>query len=77
MNEELINHQLEIHEKRLNNHAERLDRIEQSQSEFKVEIKNLCENLKTLTNTMKWFIGIWVTSLLGFFFYAVQHNLFK
>lgn len=77
MNEELISHQIEIHEKRISNHAKRLDKIEQSQSEFKIEIKNLCENLKTLTNTLKWFMGIWVTSLLGFFFYAIQHNILK
>ncbi|RXI57402.1 hemolysin XhlA family protein [Clostridium tetani] len=77
MNEELIIHQIEIHEKRINNHAERLDKIEQTQSEFKVEIKNLCDSIKTLTNTMRWFIGIWVTSLLGFFFYAIQNGIFK
>ncbi|KHO39111.1 membrane protein [Clostridium tetani] len=77
MNEQLIIHQIEIHEKRINNHAERLDKIEQSQSEFKIEIKNLCENLKILTNTMRWFMGIWVTSLLGFFFYAIQNGIFK
>lgn len=77
MNEELISHQIEIHEKRINNHAERLDKIEQSQSEFKIEIKNLCENLKILTNTIRWFMGIWVTSLLGFFFYAIQNGIFK
>lgn len=77
MNEQLIIHQIEIHEKRINNHAERLDKIEQSQSEFKIEIKNLCENLKILTNTIRWFMGIWVTSLLGFFFYAIQNGIFK
>ena len=77
MNEELINHQLKIHEKRINNHSERLDKIEQYQSEFKIEIKNLCDSIETLTNTMKWFMGIWVTSLLGFFFYAIQTNILK
>lgn len=77
MNEELIEHKLKIHEKRINNHSERLDKIEQAQSEFKVEIKNLCDSIKSLTNTMRWFMGIWVTSLLGFFFYAIQYGLFK
>ncbi|RXI70489.1 hemolysin XhlA family protein [Clostridium tetani] len=75
MNEELIEHKLKIHEKRINNHSDRLDKIEQAQSEFKVEIKNLCDNIKSLTNTMRWFMGIWVTSLLGFFFYSIQNVL--
>jgi hypothetical protein len=56
------------HDKALEDHEKRLNMIEQNQAEFKVEIKNLCNNLKSLTNTMQWFIGIWVTSLLGFFF---------
>lgn len=72
-----IKNMIDDHEIRLNKHSDRLDKLEQGQSEFKVEIKNLCESLKTLTNTMRWFIGIWVTSLLGFFFYAIQSHIFK
>ncbi|MBZ9633088.1 hemolysin XhlA family protein [Clostridium sp. FP1] len=72
-----IDERLGNHDIRLNNYSDRIDKLEQSQSEFKVEIKNLCENIKNLTSTMKWFMGIWVTSLLGFFFYAIQQNIFK
>ena len=72
-----VDEKLELHDKSLNSHADRLDKLEQGQSEFKIEIKNLCESLKTLTNTLKWFMGIWVTSLLGFFFYAIQSHIFK
>ncbi|MBC2580010.1 hemolysin XhlA family protein [Clostridium sp. DJ247] len=70
MNNEDIKEKIEDHEQRVR-------KLELGQSEFKIEIKNLCESLKTLTSTMKWFMGIWVTSLLGFFFYAIQHNIFK
>lgn len=70
MNNEDIKEKIEDHEQRLR-------KVEESQSEFKIEIKNLCDNLKTLTNTMKWFIGIQVTSLFGFFFYAIQKVIFK
>lgn len=62
---------------KIEDHEQRLREVEKSQSEFKIEIKNLCESLKTLTNTLKWFMGIWVTSLLGFFFYAIQSHIFK
>lgn len=77
MNEELANYQLDIHDKRLNNHSERLDKLEQEGAALKIEIKNLCENLKSLTSVIKWFIGIWVTTLLGFFIYSIQNNFLK
>ncbi|MFQ9979550.1 hemolysin XhlA family protein [Clostridium cadaveris] len=77
MNEELVNHQLSTHDKRLNNHAKRLDKLEQEGAALKIEIKNLCENLKSLTSVMKWFIGIWVSTLLGFFIYTIQNNFLK
>lgn len=77
MNDELIEHKLEIHEKRINNHSERLDKLEQDSVALKTELKNLCENLKSLTTVMKWFIGLIIGSFVGFFFYAIQNNIFK
>ncbi|HAK44055.1 MAG TPA: hypothetical protein DCM59_16900 [Clostridium sp.] len=77
MNDELLEHQLENHEKRLNNHANRLDKLEQDSVALKTELKNLCENLKSLTTVMKWFIGLIIGSFVGFFFYAIQNNIFK
>ena len=55
----------------------RIGRIEQNERESKTQIQNLCETVKSLNTTIRWFMGIWVTSLLGFFFYAVQHNIFR
>ncbi|AUN11556.1 hypothetical protein CGQ39_13375 [Clostridium botulinum] len=77
MNEELISHQIEIHEKRLNNHSERIDKIEQSQSRTDAKIENLCDQLKQLVSVLKWYIGLSVGALVSFFFYAIQHNIFK
>jgi chromosome segregation ATPase len=77
MNEELIQHQLDTHEKRLNNYSGRLDKLEQDGVELKTELKNLCENIRTLTTTMKWFIGLMVGSFVAFFFYAAQRGLIK
>lgn len=76
MNEELVNHELEIHEKRLNNHGDRLDKIEQDNASFKTELKNLCDNLKQLTSVLKGLIGLGATTLVGFFIYAME-NLIK
>lgn len=77
MNEELIKHQLGTHEKRLNNYGERLDRLEQDSASYKVEIKNLCDTIKSLTSTLKWFMGLMVGAFVSFFFYAVQQGIFK
>ncbi len=75
--DELVKHQINVHEKRINNHSERLDKLEHDSVALKTELKNLCENLKSLTTVMKWFIGLIVGSFVGFFFYAIQTNIFK
>lgn len=75
MNEELVKDKIENHEKRLNNHGYRLDKLEQDGRELKTEIKNLCENLKSLTSMMKWFITAIFGALISFFFYAVQSGM--
>lgn len=77
MENELIKHQIEVHDKRINNHSERLDKLEQDSVALKTELKNLCENIKSLTTVMKWFIGLIIGSFVGFFFYAIQNNIFK
>ena len=77
MHEELVQHELEVHDKRLNNHGERLDKLEQDNASFKTELKNLCDNLKQLTSVLKGLIGLGITTLVGFFIYAVQNVLFK
>ena len=77
MNEELMKHQINTHEKRLNNYGQRLDKLEQDSASYKVEIKNLCETIKQLTSTLKWFIGLMIGAFVSFFFYAVQQGIFK
>jgi len=77
MNDELIKHKLEVHEKRINNHSERIDELEKVRAATDVKMDNLCEKLEAQTKSINWLIGLMATSLLGFFFYAVQTNLFK
>ncbi|WP_338691232.1 hemolysin XhlA family protein [Paraclostridium sordellii] len=66
MNNEVADHMLEAHERRLNNHSERLDKLEQSDAKRDIQIDNLCKSIEGLVNTLKW----------GFF-YAIQSHLFK
>ncbi len=75
MNEELLKHQIDIHEKRINNHSERLDRLEQEQSEFRVNIGSLIQKVDSLINTLKWLIGLVGIGLIGFFFYMLEKLL--
>jgi chromosome segregation ATPase len=72
-----IEERLEIQDRRLNNHSERLDKIEQFQSRTEAQISSLCDQIKSLVTTMRWFIGLLAGAFVSFFFYAVQQGLLK
>lgn len=72
-----IDEKLEIHDKRLNNHSERLDRIELVNTKLEERLDNLIKQLTQLNSTMKWFMGIMVGAFISFFFYAAQRGLIK
>ena len=76
MNEELLKEKLETHEKRINNHADRLDKLEIHEAAGDVKIDNLCDKLEKQTRSIYGLIGIVATALVGFFFYAVQQGIF-
>lgn len=72
-----INYRLNIHEKRLNNHGQRIDHLEQYKSKTEAQINNLCDQIKSLVTTMRWFIGLLVGAFISFFFYAIQQGIFN
>jgi DNA repair ATPase RecN len=72
-----INEQLQIHDRRLNDHAKRLDQLSEDSREYKIQIQNLCKDIGNLVTTLRWFIGLMVGAFVSFFFYAVQNGLFK
>ena len=76
MNEELLKEKLETHEKRINNHADRLDKLGIHEAARDVKIDNLCDKLEKQTRSIYGLIGIVATALVGFFFYAVQQGIF-
>lgn len=63
---------LEIHDMRLNNHSERLDKVEQYQSRVEVQIENLCKKIDSLISSMRWGMGVLVTTLIGFLIWYIQ-----
>lgn len=84
MNEELylekhknLEEKLKVHYTRLNDHAGRIDKLEQNDKANAVRIDNLCNQIASLVTTMRWFIGLIVGSFVGFFFYAAQRGLIK
>ena len=72
-----INDKAEVHDRRLNDHSGRIDRLEQRGASVDTKIENLCEQIRSLVSIMKWFLGASAGALIGFFFYAVQQNIFK
>lgn len=76
MNEELVKDKLKTHETRLNNHSDRLKKLENGKAASDVQMKSLCEKLEKQTKSINWLIGLMASSLLGFFFYAIQQKLF-
>lgn len=68
-----VNERLDTHERRINNHSERIDRLEQYQSRTEAKIENLCEQIKSLVQTIKWSMTLAVTTLLGFFIWYIQN----
>ncbi|CEO27203.1 hemolysin XhlA family protein [Paraclostridium sordellii] len=77
MNDEVKDHMIETHEKRINNHSERLDKLEQSDVKRDIQIDNLCKSIEGLINTLKWGLGFIFSGFVGLFFYAIQNHLFK
>ena len=72
-----IDEKLNTQEIRINNHSKRIDKLEQDRAEDRIEIKNLCKQLESLTNAIKFVGGPILAGLIGFFFYAVQNNILK
>jgi len=56
-----IKEKLELHDTRLNNHSNRLDKLEQNETENRTEIKNLIKKMDDFINTIQWGLGIFVT----------------
>ena len=59
--------------RRLNDHGERIDKLEQFQASSMVEIRNLVEQVKSLVSAIKWAGTITVGTLLSFFIWYIQN----
>ncbi|CCL07854.1 hemolysin XhlA family protein [Clostridioides difficile] len=64
------------HEVTINKHNDEIDELKVANIESKAELKALCENLNSLTSMLKWLIGTMITTLVGFFIFAIQRGIF-
>lgn len=72
---EVLDHLAGEHDTTIKNHEQRIDKLEQDSTELKTDIRNLCSNLATTNSIMKWFIGLWMATLLGFFIWFIQSKM--
>ena len=62
---------------KLENHDRRIDVLEQYKSKTEAQIDALVEQIKNLVTTMRWFMGLLLGGIVGFFFFALQQGIFK
>ncbi|WP_460411392.1 hemolysin XhlA family protein [Paraclostridium bifermentans] len=62
---------LDFHEKRINNHVEIIDKLEQRDVKIDVQIENLCKRIEGITTLIKWYLGLFEEVLLCSLFYAI------
>ena len=79
-----ITKELNTQNTRLNDHGERIKELEQLDVGRSKDIENLCRSIESLNERIdgvisqnKWFLGILVVQLLGFFFYVVEKSYVK
>lgn len=67
-----INKELDAHTQRLNNHGDRLDKLENNSVRTETIVTNLCKQLERLTTAIWWFIGLSLTTGVGFIIWYIQ-----
>ncbi|AKN32364.1 hypothetical protein Ccar_16435 [Clostridium carboxidivorans P7] len=64
---------LDKHEKRLDEHDKKFENLDKIEAVHSEQILSLCKRLDRFSGIMMVMLG----ALVGFFFYAIQHNIFK
>ena len=72
-----VEEKLDLHDKRLNNHGDRIDKLENNQVRTEVIVQNLCEQIKSLVGILKVVsistIGFILTTCVGFIVWYLQN----
>lgn len=70
---ESIKEQIKRNETRLNNHSERIKQLEYYRTRTEVQVENLIKEIASLVSTMRWTMGLLVTTLVAFFIWYIQN----
>ena len=70
-----INERLTQDESTMTEHRKDIDMLKNQQARTDENLKGVIKELSELNITMRWFVGVMVGSLAGFFFYAVQRGV--
>ncbi|OAA91279.1 hemolysin XhlA family protein [Clostridium ljungdahlii] len=70
-----IDETFDLHERRLNDHADRLKKLEGRGERVDEKLEDLCGRLDNLISTLKWGMGILGASFLGLFIYLLELHL--
>ncbi|WP_315065575.1 hemolysin XhlA family protein [uncultured Clostridium sp.] len=62
MENDAIHEKLVEHDKRLDKHDDKFDKLERNDAINKIRIDNLCKSLDNLTGTLKWLSGFLLTA---------------
>lgn len=83
MTDEMLKFRIEQHDKHFEKHdaeleglGRRMDNVERSDIELKMELKNVCTNLNQLLAWIKWFAAGTCTVVLGCLAFLIQQQLF-
>ena len=73
MNNEVMEMKINEHDRKILELDKRMDENERKNAEFRIQVENLCKDIQSLTVTMRWFIGLLLGSMVGFFIWYVQN----
>ena len=69
---ESMKEQIKRNEARLDKHSERIKTLENYHTRTEVQIENLIKEIGSLVSTMRWTMGLLVTTLVAFFIWYIQ-----
>jgi hypothetical protein len=66
---------LDEHGKRLDEHDTDIGALKTNEAVHSVQIDSLVKGIDKLVSTIKWLIGILLSGVIGFFFYALEKKI--
>lgn len=74
---ERVKQRIDTHEIRINNHGDRIDKLERNGVALDEKIKALIDKMDGLITTIRWASGFFIGGIVAFFFYAIQQGVFR